>query len=684
VVLILLVSLAVGIPAIWLVREQLDRLAWTLVIQASHTTKALLAAHQSELDNLAILTAQRPTLSTLLETGDQSQLLPYLNILREGAGLDLVLLCAPSGGTLTPISTSRSALSEIPEHACQAATISHVYRSPPGLDPPGWLWDAESLPGQPGITVVVGDRLDEAFLEKLSDQTGVELVFTINGQPLVGTLLFDPSLWEEVEVDASMIANPPGASISTGIFILNGSLHYAAKTAYGDTGLEILVSEPTKNIAVVQSRLTWSMVGGIVVVILLSSILGYVFTKRISQPLDRLRESANALRRGNLEDPIRPDSRVREVAQVAFALEDARIALRHSLEQLRLEKAWGDHLLESVVEGIITLDRQNRVTFFSQGAERITGWKSDLALQKSIDEIFRLPEDSERFSQRLPVPGRKQEIVKVQVNGRPISLAITGARLAPTEAGNANLALVLRDVSNEEAIRRLLGDFLANITHELRTPLTAQAVSIELLLDQLDELDSGELRELLTAHHLGVLNLQTLIDNLLEGASIEAGRFRVSPQPMEIAAVISAAVKAVQPLMEKYDLQLRQTVPARLPPVMADARRTSQVLVNLLSNAIKWSPKGGRITLSASPNEVEVQVSVADQGPGISPEQKGDLFTWLPNLPTKNGRADYGAGLGLSVVRTIVEAQGGRVGVEDAPNGGAVFWFTVPVIQTQV
>jgi PAS domain S-box-containing protein len=447
--------------------------------------------------------------------------------------------------------------------------------------------------------------------------------------------------------------------------------------------LEILVSQATTSIAEAQRSLTWTMVAGITVVILLSSVLGYVLAKRISRPLDQLRDSANSLRRGKLDEPIVADSRVREVAQVAYALEDARIALRHSLEQLRQEKAWGDHLLESVVEGIITLDRQNRITFFSLGAERITGWTGEQALRASIDEVFRLPGDNGSFSQRIPVPGGNQETVAVLARGKPLTLAITGARLAPTEAGKSDLALVLRDVTNEEAIRRLLGDFLANITHEFRTPLTAQAVSIELLLDQLDDLDASELRELLTAHYLGVLSLQTLIDNLLEGASIEAGRFRVSPQPTELGEVITKATTTVRPLVEKYGLELQVQLPESIPLVQADARRTAQVLVNLLSNAIKWSEKGGVIRLSAFAGDREMKVMVADQGPGIPAEQKGELFTWLPNLPAKNGRADYGAGLGLSVVRTIVEAQGGHVGADDGPGGGTVFWFTVPFLEQE-
>jgi PAS domain S-box-containing protein len=559
-----------------------------------------------------------------------------------------------------------------------------IYQASPGSDPPGWLLAAEPMPGENSISVVVGQKLDEDFLGQLRAQTGLEQVFLIDGQVMVSTVPFEPALWEAGDAEASITGNPPGEAMTMGGFTSNGTFYYGARASFNETSLETVVSLPVTSIAAVQRRLTLTMSGGIAIVILLASALGFVLAKRISRPLDRLRNSANALRRGDLETSIQANSQVREVAQVAYVLEDARIALRHSLEQLRLEKAWGEHLLESVVEGIITLDRQNRITFFSQGAERITGWEKDQVLRKTIDEIFRMPGGNDHFSQHLPAPGGKQEIVTVRTGSRSVSLAITGASLAPTEAGKASLALVLRDVTNEEAIRRLLGDFLANITHEFRTPLTAQAVSIELLLDQLDDLDRGELRELLTAHYLGVLSLQTLIDNLLEGASIEAGRFRVSPEPIELADVISKASQTMQPLMEKYGLQLRMDLPEDLPLVQADARRTSQVLVNLLSNAIKWTAKGSEIRLSVRIAGPEVKISVADQGPGIPAEQKGELFTWLPNLQSKNPRADYGAGLGLSVVRTIVEAQGGRVGVEDGPDRGAVFWFTIPVFEQEL
>jgi signal transduction histidine kinase len=236
---------------------------------------------------------------------------------------------------------------------------------------------------------------------------------------------------------------------------------------------------------------------------------------------------------------------------------------------------------------------------------------------------------------------------------------------------------VLRDVTEEDILNRLLGDFLANISHEFRTPLAALDASIELLLDQLPDLNQAELHELLGSIHLGVTSLQTLIDNLLEATSIETGHFRVYPRASELAAIINEAVAVMRPLLEKYDQSLQVSVPTQLPRVEADPRRTMQVLVNLLSNAIKHSPQGAEINLAVQLDAQAIQVTVSDMGPGIPAEHRADLFRRFAHFRSGNERAEYGAGLGLSVVKAIVEAQGGQVGVNDRPGGGASFWFTI-------
>jgi signal transduction histidine kinase len=268
-------------------------------------------------------------------------------------------------------------------------------------------------------------------------------------------------------------------------------------------------------------------------------------------------------------------------------------------------------------------------------------------------------------------------------NGKQATLAITGARLIPPETDDARVALVFRDVSEEEAIHRLMGHFLANVSHEFRTPLSALAASVELLLDQASDLSPAELQELLTSLHLGILGLQTLVDNLLESASIEAGRFRVYAKPTKLGKIIAEAVGVMQPLLEKHGQRLVMELPPTLPLVRVDSRRTMQVLVNLLSNASKYGPDDAEITIGATVGDEWVRVTVADRGPGVRPEQREELFRRFVYLDSNGDEAQYGAGLGLSVVKAVVEAQGGQVGVEDRPGGGSIFWFTVPVEDEQ-
>jgi PAS domain S-box-containing protein len=373
------------------------------------------------------------------------------------------------------------------------------------------------------------------------------------------------------------------------------------------------------------------------------------------------------------------EARIGGATRLAQALEETRADLQRSVAELREEKAWTDHLLEAIVEGIVTLDRQGRITFFSDGAERITGRARDEVLGRSCDHVFRPLETDRPFSELIPAPGRQTKMAVELREGRQAILALTGARLRPREGREARVALVFRDVSEEEAVHRLLGHFLANVAHEFRTPLSALAASVELLLDQAPNLSSGELAELLASLHLGVLGLQTLIDNLLESASIEAGQFRVQPRPSGLPEILAEAVSTMQPLLAKRSQRLVVELPDAIPGVQADPRRAVQVLINLLSNASRYGPDGSVIELTATYRDGWVRLAVADLGPGVPREERKSLFRRFGHPGQGGDQSRAGVGLGLSVVKAIIEGHGGEVGMEDRPGGGAVFWFTLPI-----
>jgi PAS domain S-box-containing protein len=661
--LVLLTAAAAGVPAIWLVRDQLVRQAWTQVEHGSIAAQALYQARQSELTSLATLTAQRPTLRGLLAQREPDALSAYLRTLQEGSGLDLVLLCA--GGEVTS-----QAGKPIP-NLCAEPFRSSFYLVPTDRSSQAWLLAAhaiEDVTGGDRGTVVVGVELSNEFVAQMQAQTGLEHTLMTADQAIASSLMGRRSV--PLTLDDS----------ERSTFRLNGHSYYAIDFPLGETGLLAEVALEVTDVTTAQRRLVWALLGGIVVVTVIASLVGTLLARRIGWPLLHLAHAADGMSRGDLDTPLTVDARVREVALVAQALEGARADLKHSLTELRQEKAWTDHLLEAIVEGIVTLDRRGHITFFSHGAERITGWKREQVVGQACDRAFKPAESDEPFSKLIPPPGQRRKIPVELQNGRTAILAVSGARLFPPERGDARVALVFRDISEEEAVHRLLGHFLANVAHEFRTPLSALAASVELLLDQAPDLTPLELEELLTSLHLGVLGLQTLIDNLLESASIETGHFRVHPHPSNLGEIIAEAIDMMQPILDKHGQSLVVELPAAIPVVQADPRRTVQVLINLLSNASRYGPDDAEIEISVTSRKRFVRVVVADSGPGIPAEYRHDLFRRFVHATPGNDKAQVGAGLGLSVVKAIVEASGGQVGIEGREEGGSVFWFTLPAV----
>ncbi len=674
VALVLLTAAAVGLPAIWLIQGQLDRHAWAQLEQGSRAAQALYAAQHGEITSLATLTAQRPTLRDLLAQEDRASMEVYLRTLKTGAGLDLVLVCGPNQQAMAwagELISDTLCATPMPAgfQVISTGTAQEVWRlaAHPISDK-----DADSQ-----ATVIVGIALDDEFATQMQAQTGLEHTLVVDSQPVASSL------------EARAMSRRPASlhapeDAARDVFTVDDHPHYAIRFPLNRPGnqngqMEAEVALAVTDIVATRRSLAWTLVGSIVVVASVGSIIGAILARRISRPLARLTESATNLSYGKLGSPMTIEARVREVALVAQALETARVDLRRTLTELQDEKAWTDHLLDSIVEGIMTLDQHGRITFFSTGAERITGWTRNEVLGNSYDDVFQSTETGRPFSESIPPPGRRHKITVALSDGHQATLAFTGARLIPPESSDAQIALVFRDVSEEQAIHRLMGHFLANVAHEFRTPLSALAASVELLLDQAPELSASELQELLISLHLGIVGLQTLVDNLLESASIETGHFRVKARPSNLSKIIAEAVWTMQPLLDKHNQRLVVELPTAMPTVRADWRRTVQVLVNLLSNASKYGPDDSEITIGATLNKGQVQVTVADRGPGISPEYRKDLFRRFVYPDTNGDKTRYGVGLGLYVVKAIIEAQGGQVGVQDRPGGGSVFWFTLLV-----
>lgn len=229
-------------------------------------------------------------------------------------------------------------------------------------------------------------------------------------------------------------------------------------------------------------------------------------------------------------------------------------------------------------------------------------------------------------------------------------------------------------LEQQERLRRTLA---SDISHELRTPLANIRGYLEALQEGVVAPSPGVLGSL----HEEAMLLNRLVDDLQDLSLAEAGQLRLEMRPIPLAPLVDAAVTALAPRAAEKGITLSVAVPDKLPPVMADPERIGQVLRNLLVNALTHTPEGGTITTSAALAEdpTYLAVTVADTGPGIPEDHLPHVFDRFYRADPSRTRATGGAGLGLAIVRQLVVAHGGTVGVESEPGAGARFTFTLPV-----
>lgn len=666
------IAIAIGVPVILLINRQASSQAQLLLDQSMVASKAFLASEGSNLQSLALLVSQRPTLQGLLESQDFSSMEEYLVTLRDGANLDLLLVCT-NGADITASEQNRS-VAEL----CGSDT-------PPGYTvlQSGELYLLSSVILEPvqgkQYTVIVGKQT-ATVLAELRNETGLHYFLIHQDQILASSDSAFAINANQLDEMLSKADQSPQLSLARRSSMLDQHRYLLTVLELDPTlELDLISALNVDNQIELQQNLSQTLLIGLFFLLLIVSALGIWQSERISRPIVSLAESAANFRQGNLNAPLTVESSISEITQLTNTLEDARVALDHTMHQLQAEKAWIENLLNSIVEGMITIDNQNRITFASEAVSKIIGYDREHIIGQKADSVFLAAEGEVAFSAQLPDAGQQRRISTRLRNGKELLLSISKANLVPPEANSANRALVIRDVTNEEYIHRLLGDFMANVTHEFRTPLAALEASSELLLDNLHSLSRDEVEELLVSLNLGIINLQTLIDNLIEAASIEAGRFKVQVQDIPFSAILNEAREMIEPLVQKYGLKLVVEPVEGSILVRADQRRSVQVLVNLLSNAIKHSPEHGTIRIDYALQDLSLRVEVIDEGGGVPLDQRKDLFRRFAHLETTNERARQGAGLGLSVVKAIIEAQQGEVGITDLPAGGNSFWFTLPL-----
>jgi PAS domain S-box-containing protein len=382
-------------------------------------------------------------------------------------------------------------------------------------------------------------------------------------------------------------------------------------------------------------------------------------------------------------------------AQMQTRGEELEVATR----MLRARARTMTSVIDAVTEqSIIGTDRDGVVRVWNPGAERMLGLpRTDVVRQRSITE-FHLLEELAEAAEAAGVPvGIDALVHAAQENGsdvrdwtyvaadgthRAVSVAITPR--TDDRGVQAGWNFVGTDVTEARETERMKDQFVSLISHELRTPLTSILGYLELVLDDEDDpLTEGQAGYLRTVER-NAQRLLGLVGDLLFTAQVDAGRFTLTPEAVDLAAVARAAEESVRVTAAGSSVEVVVDVPAEGLVVSGDAMRLGQACDNLVSNAVKFTPAGGRVTIAVrsatGPDGAAVaQLSVSDTGIGIPTGEQGRLFTRFFRASTAKRSAVAGVGLGLSITKAITTAHGGTLDLTSVESRGTTFTLTLPL-----
>ncbi len=339
------------------------------------------------------------------------------------------------------------------------------------------------------------------------------------------------------------------------------------------------------------------------------------------------------------------------------------------------EEAQREALFNSMVEGVLLLDTQQRVRLVNRTLRQWFDWSGDPA-DRSLIELFRDFRLQDRVQAALS--GRQESGFEMELPGKmPRILQANVAAVKDLSGKVQGIIVVFHDLSPLKRLEVVRRDFVANVSHELRTPLSMIRGAAETLCEGAGDDPEARRRfqEMIRKH---ASRLSLLIEDLLVLSQMDSGRVSLDMQSLELAEVVPAALDDLQASAAERPTAIRNRIPCGLA-VRADRNRLLQILYNLLDNAVKYGRPNGQIILSAeSGRDGMVTVRVQDDGPGIPAEYLEWIFERFFRLDRARSRNQGGTGLGLSIVKHLVQAHGGKVWAVSPPTGGTVFCFTLP------
>ncbi len=390
-------------------------------------------------------------------------------------------------------------------------------------------------------------------------------------------------------------------------------------------------------------------------------------------------ETAVESMRAGARDYIMKDRLARLVPAVARELAEVGLRREHRRnEEIRRHLAM---IVESSDDAVVGMTFSGRITDWNQGAARIYGYAADEARGREAAELF--AEGGPEAAALLARVQGGESIAHYETrgrrkDGRELDVSLTLSPILNELGARVGASAVARDVTERKRLERLKDEFLGAVSHELRTPIAIVQGALMNLCELLADGFSPDQRKFLLIAASNADRLSRMINNLLDISRLESGKILPNKSPLDLAELIRDAAHPFLPAAAERGVPVKLDLPAALPRVLADPEMIAQVLRNLIDNAARYAAT--RVIVRASVLDGEARVVVVDDGPGIAPEARAELFSKFYQVNRPKGGAGYkGTGLGLAICREMLELHHGRIWMEEAPPRGAAFHFALPL-----
>ncbi len=409
-----------------------------------------------------------------------------------------------------------------------------------------------------------------------------------------------------------------------------------------------------------------------------AALVDWRIARRVGRVLRRTRKMLERYAQGDLAHKL-PTPDPEELADLVEAVNRVGAQLDNRIRELVRQRNEREAVLASMVEGVLAVDREERVISLNHAGGELIGAEVEHSLGRSLQEVVRNPTLQRLVSGILDRQESAADEIELSLgDGGRRTLHAQGSVLYDAGDIPVGALVVLHDVTAIKRLENVRRDFVANVSHELKTPVTSIKGFVETLLDgALD--DPADARRFLRIVAAQADRLNAIIEDLLTLSRVEQGaeKMEIVLEPGRLGDVLRAAIQICQHKADQKQIRLElacaEGLEARMNPVLL-----GQAIANLIDNAIKYSPEGQTVRVEALRSPTELEIRVQDRGCGIGREHLPRIFERFYRVDKARSRELGGTGLGLAIVKHVVQAHGGRTTVRSAVGEGSTFCIHLP------